>query len=154
MFNDVLFTKKHYLCSRKSGVFFMLKIFLVMFKYTYFFIFAALLYSCAPDAQQNTPEEAAKHFFEELSKLNFEVAELYATEKTKKSLNFIRTELKMSNPTEQNAIKASFQLNFKTIKCAETDGETACQLCCGIDSSEATVQMVQKDKKWFVHWER
>lgn len=148
----MLFTKKHYLCSRKSGVFFMFKI-IFMNKYLFGFI-AIAFFACAPDIQQNTPEEAAKHFFEELSKLNFDVAAEYATENTKKSLNFIRTELKMSNPTEQNAIKASFQLNFKSIKCAEYEGQTACQLCCGVDSSEATVQMVQKNKKWFVNWER
>ncbi len=119
-----------------------------------FFIIAALFFGCAPDIQQNTPEQAAKHFFEKLAQLDFETAAFYATENTKKSLNFIRTELKMSNPTEQNTIKASFQLNFNSIKCAEYNGQTACQICCGADSSEATVQMVQKDKKWFVNWER
>ena len=123
--------------------------------YTSIFILTLILFSaCAKETHQNNPEEAAKFFFEELAKLDFEVAALYGTNKTKKSLNFIRTELKMSEPVEQIKLKNSLSLRFQTIKCTEVSGQTTCLLCCGTDSTEALVEMIQENKKWFVDWER
>ncbi len=113
-------------------------------------ILLALVWSGCVTYGKKTPEDAARTFFEKLNKMDFDNANKYATEATQKRLHLIRTEFNMSNAEERLLMQQNLQMSFKLLQCNEIDGQMICKVCCGADSSEATVPMVQRDGAWLV----
>jgi len=116
-----------------------------------FSLFLACTNSPDMSKEQQTPETAAKAFFEALSSATFEKAAALATEMTQKQIKYLRTDLSMAADEEYKELLASFKLDFKTIECAEQAGTMTCVLCCAKGGGEATVELMQKNEKWFVH---
>lgn len=102
--------------------------------------------------RQASPEEAARQFFTELGELDFETASMYATSNTQKKLRLIHTELKMSSTADQEKIKADYILKVKQLVCADDNGQMRCRACCTQNGSEMVIEMMEKDKKWFVNF--
>jgi hypothetical protein len=123
-------------------------------KYIYIlsiFIIALCLGSCNT-LRQASPEEAARQFFTELGELDFETASMYATSNTQKKLRLIHTELKMSSAADQEKIKADYILKVKQLVCADDNGQMRCRACCTQNGGEMVIEMMEKDKKWFVNF--
>lgn len=114
------------------------------------FLVTVLFFSCAGSANQQTPEDAARGFFTALAELDFEAANLYATENTKQSLKLIEVELNMSSEEDKKALKKQFTIELKEVSCTEIEGQTTCKICCDASGGEAPVDMVQEDNKWYV----
>ena len=126
-----------------------------MNKYLFLLLSLLLLTACNIEPNvaglQKTPEDAAKAFFEALSKKDQPKAEALATELTQKQLKLFLTDLKMGPDEEIAEKEKAIQLDFKSISCQENAGKMICKICCNADGAEAEVEMAQVDGKWFVN---
>lgn len=118
-----------------------------------FLFLATFLFSCAENAKQQTPEDAARGFFAALAELDFETAKTYATENTQQSLKLLEVSMNMSSPEDKKELKKQFAIELKEVTCTEADGQTSCKVCCDAAGGEAPVNMVQEDNKWYVNLE-
>lgn len=106
--------------------------------------------ACTPESKtsQNTPEEAAKGFFEALKVEDFEKAKKYGTKSTKESLQDFATNLKMISAEEKAELIAPYKMEVSKVTCAENQGTTTCKLCCNPEF-DVELTMVQQDNQWF-----
>lgn len=106
----------------------------------------------SPNITQNSPEEAVKGLFSALKTSDFEKAKLYCTTSTKESLTNFVTNLNMVGDDEKNELLSVYNFEISKVNCKENAGTTMCKLCCS-EESQAEIEMIQQDDKWFAQIE-
>jgi hypothetical protein len=103
-------------------------------------------------AKQDSPETTVRGIFSAIQSENFELALQFCTPSTKESLQDFATNLKMIPLDEKESLLAPFSMQISTVACQDNQGITRCDLCCS-DLGEISIEMVQKDDKWYVQME-
>lgn len=101
---------------------------------------------------QSSPEEAIKGLFSALKSNDFEKAKQYCTTSTKESLTNFVTNLNMVGNDEKNELLTVYNFEISKVNCAEKAGTMICKLCCS-GESQADIEMIQQDNKWFAQLE-
>lgn len=103
-------------------------------------------------ANQARPETAVRGIFDAIQSENFDLALQFCTPSTMQSLQDFAANLRMIPAAERESLLAPFFMQISTVACQEEQGITRCALCCS-DLGDISIEMVQKDDKWYVQME-
>ncbi len=92
------------------------------------------------------PEKVAEKFMNHLAKKEFDEAKKYGTEKTGKTLDFIKG---MSEKAENISKGKDTDINYADFK-ADIDGDKASCTFKGKGGKQESLQLLKKDGKWLV----
>ncbi len=102
---------------------------------------------------QGSAEEAARGFVEAVKVQDFEKARLFCTKQAADAMLDFETNLKMVSEAEKAELMRGFDITVSKVACNENQGTTTCNVCCAPDGTEASIEVVEKDGKWFVQME-
>lgn len=120
-------------------------------RFTVVFVILLLgLISCNEPEKPKNAEETLRAFQLAINVLDIGTAQKLAVESTKKQLQLLAVDMKMSSAEAVAAKKKTLFTEIKTVKCSGDTAKKDCTVCCGIDGKEKNAILIQQNGSWLV----
>jgi hypothetical protein len=116
-------------------------------------VFAMLLlglFSCNEPEKPKNAEETLRAFQLAINVLDIGTAQKLAVESTKKQLQLLAVDMKMSSAEAVAAKKKTLFTEIKTVSCSKDSLKKFCTICCGFDGKVKNALLIAQHGGWLV----
>jgi len=120
-------------------------------RFTAVFVMLLLgLISCDEPQKPKSAEETLRAFQLAVNVLDIGTAQKLAIESTKKQLQLLAVDMKMSSAEAVAAKKKMLFTEIRNVNCSGDASKKDCTICCSIDGKEKNARLIQENGNWLV----